>query len=337
MSEGERILKVAMAGAGMAAGLHLSAWSKINGAQIVAISDPDERRAQARAAEFGIEKIFGDTTEMLDAVDADAIDIVTPVETHGALLLDAASRSLPAMCQKPLAGSIAEAEEIVRCLPANARVMIHENWRFRTWVRQIKEWMDQDRIGKTVLARVDVVSGGLVPDREGEIPPSLQRQPFLARMPKFLVLEVLVHHFDTLSYLFGPIEILAANLTRASPLVLGEDTGALLISASDGTASVSLIGCLAAIGEPSRAGDRVLIYGTHGRIELAGNELSLIDRNGRNEALRVLNSDSHQDGYDNSVAHFARALRDDMPFEVGPERHLSALRLVEDAYRLAGK
>lgn len=71
-----------MAGAGFASGLHLAGWKRLDNAEVVAICDPNEEKAAARAREFGVAEVFNDAEEMLNAVKPDAIDIVAPMAAH---------------------------------------------------------------------------------------------------------------------------------------------------------------------------------------------------------------------------------------------------------------
>ena len=39
-----------------------------------------------------------------------------------------------------------------------------------------------------------VLTSGLVPEAPGAVPPAIARQPFMAEMPRFIVLELMIHH-----------------------------------------------------------------------------------------------------------------------------------------------
>ena len=50
-----------------------------------------------------MEKGFTNHREMLDDPDIDAIDIITPTDSHKAYALDAIASGRPVLCEKPLA------------------------------------------------------------------------------------------------------------------------------------------------------------------------------------------------------------------------------------------
>jgi predicted dehydrogenase len=73
-------LKGALIGAGNVTPFHLQAWERIPQAIIVAIADPDLKRAQTRAQEFGIDpgRVFASLSDLLQAEEGlDFMDIAT--------------------------------------------------------------------------------------------------------------------------------------------------------------------------------------------------------------------------------------------------------------------
>jgi len=124
-------MRIGVIGAGNISVHHLMAWTQCAGASVVAICDPDEGRARSRAAEFGIEKTFRDVEAMLASASLDALDILTPRETHAALVRRAAEAGLPTLCQKPLTDGLVQSEALVREVTGRIRLMVNENTRFR--------------------------------------------------------------------------------------------------------------------------------------------------------------------------------------------------------------
>src|SRR5262245_29379893 len=131
------MLRVALAGAGMISRHHLIAWSRRSDAKVTAICDPDRGRAAERAAAFGIPAVHESLEALLASETVDAVDIASPRETHAPLVLLAAEHGLPVLCQKPLTPTLTEGIALVGAHAGRARLMVHENWRFRPWYRQI--------------------------------------------------------------------------------------------------------------------------------------------------------------------------------------------------------
>lgn len=174
-------LRIALAGAGMVSRHQLIAWSRVLGAEVVAIADPDRARAEARAAEFGIAAVHADTAAMLAAARPDALDIAAPVGEHADLCRMAAAAGVAILCQKPLCPTLAEAEALVAELGDAVPFMVHENWRFRLPYRHTLALLRDGAVGEVAYARLAFASAGLVGER-----PALARQPFLATLPRLL-------------------------------------------------------------------------------------------------------------------------------------------------------
>ena len=99
---GEKPLRIAFAGAGAISGFHLTGWQQMANCQIVAICDPLVEKAQAQAQAFGIPAVYADFDTMLSQVKPDAVDIATPVGTHGPLTMIAAFMSPAKNPSRPL-------------------------------------------------------------------------------------------------------------------------------------------------------------------------------------------------------------------------------------------
>ncbi|MGW1163379.1 Gfo/Idh/MocA family protein [Streptomyces sp. NPDC002519] len=106
-------MDVSVIGAGLMGRIHLDAWIR-TGAR-VRVHDTDDERAAALAAQFGVEVV--DTIDA--ALDgAEAVDICCPTSCHRDIALAAIAAGIPVVCEKPLAATAAEAEEIVAAAEA---------------------------------------------------------------------------------------------------------------------------------------------------------------------------------------------------------------------------
>jgi D-apiose dehydrogenase len=219
---GTETLRVALAGAGMISQHHLIAWSRQgNRAKVVAVADPDRAKAERRAADFGIPAVYADVAEMLTAEALDAIDIASPRETHAENIRHAVACGIDVLCQKPLAPTLALSDALVRGVGDRVRLMVHENWRFRPWYREMKRWLDEGALGRSLLGNMTLLSSGLMPDASGRRP-ALERQPFMAHETRFLIAEALIHQIDVVRWLMGPLLFVGARATRSVDVVRGK-------------------------------------------------------------------------------------------------------------------
>ena len=299
-------------------------------ADVVAICDPDERKAHARAHEFAIGNVFTDVAHMLDSMRPDALDIVSPMGTHVALCLQAAERGIDVICQKPLAPTLAEAKVLASEVHGRIRLMVHENWRFRAYYRRIKQWLVDELIGETVACTMQVRSSGLVAGEDGRRP-QLVRQPFCAELSRFIINETLIHHLDVMRWLAGPLTVAAARIGYGCSAIRGEDRAVILLDGKgcwamlDGNASVP--------GLAPTVADRLEITGSRGTIKFEGSEAVLAGTQCVCESFDL--AAVYADSYAAALRHFAACLVSQSPFETDVTDNLHTLALVEDAYACA--
>ena len=311
---------------------HLAAWATLSDrATVMAIADPDFEAARQRAAQFGISSAYASVDEMLARERLDAIDIATPRETHAPIARLSAAKGLAILCQKPLAPTLAEAEALVADL-RDTRLMVHENWRFRPHYRQIARWLREQRIGEIRTCTMSLLTSGLVPRPDGTRP-ALARQPMLARLERFLLMEVMIHLVDTLRFLLGPLTLHGAQVGKSSDAVRGEDRAALLMTTEHG-AAVSLVGDFMAHGYPAEQFDHLQIFGTDGAITLHRDRLRLAGAEPEDVTIDLARN--YSASYTAAIAHFLDRLADGGAFETAPGDNLDTLRTVEAAYQHGG-
>ncbi|MBV9974179.1 MAG: Gfo/Idh/MocA family oxidoreductase [Hyphomicrobiales bacterium] len=325
--------KVALAGAGMISWYHLTAWRNLGErVELVAVCDPDSEKAHRRAKEFKIAKVYTDRETMLASEAIDALDVATPRETHAGWVEAAAGRGIDVLCQKPLTPTLSEAQELVRRIDGKIRLMVHENWRFRPWYRELKRWIAAGLLGELVLARMAMVTSGFLPDASGKRP-AFVRQPFMQHEKRLMMAEVLIHHLDVMRFLCGDLRVVGARGARTLPDVAGETVASIFLETRTG-APVEVTGTMAAAGYPSRAPDRLEIVGSQASALF---EQSLLRRLGPDPVeIAFDNEKGYQASFDGVITHFVECLESGMPFETGPSDNLETLRLVEHGYWAAG-
>src|SRR5689334_20704932 len=102
-------LRIGLIGCGYFSQFHQQAWRRMesDGVDVVAACDPQLDRAEAAAP-----RAYADAAEMLRNEQLDALDIATRPETHLDLVRMAAERGISVICQKPLAPSWSEVQEL---------------------------------------------------------------------------------------------------------------------------------------------------------------------------------------------------------------------------------
>ncbi len=224
------ILRVAVVGSGYFSKFHYEAWKRIPNVRMVALASRDPESAAARAEAFGIAEVYDDVGQMLDRERPDLLDIVTPPETHRPLVNAAAERGTAAVCQKPLAPDLAEAEQLVD-LAERAGIMlaVHENFRFMPWFRHARDLIDAGRLGQAHGVQFRLRPG------DGQGPQAyLDRQPYFQKMERFLIHETGIHFIDVFRFLLGEVVAVTARLRRINPVIAGEDAGTVIFEFASG-------------------------------------------------------------------------------------------------------
>ncbi len=204
-------------GLGFFGNIHLEGWSRVRGAEIVAVVDRDEEKAGKVAARYDV-RPYVDPASAIEREKPDFVDIATRPDSHLPIASIAASGGCHVLCQKPMAPTWRESAEIVRvCRKHGVRLMINENWRWQPWYREIKRLIESDAIG-------DVVTITIVrhdPDALYETP--FPDQPYFVDMERFLLMESVIHPIDVVRFLGGRIDEVFCDMRRVSGVTKGED------------------------------------------------------------------------------------------------------------------
>ena len=236
--------------------------------EIVAICNRDIVAAQQIAKNYGIPKCYSDIRTMLEAVEVDLIDIITPPITHKSAVETAIELGVNVICQKPFAENLAQAEGLVSAAKAaGISLCIHENFRFMPWMRKIAQLLNKDLFGDIYNVRFAMRTG----DGQGS-DAYLARQPYFQTMPKLLIHETAVHFIDCFRYLFGEPDSLYASLKRCNPVIKGEDAGLVIFEYPKGM-TVTFDGNRLldhASSNPRRTFGEMMIEGTKATLRLDG-------------------------------------------------------------------
>ena len=330
-------LRAALIGCGHISVRHLPAWQATPDAELVAVCDLDLARAEERARELGIAKVYDDVEAMLDAEQLDCVDVATHDVTHTGLVTIAARRGLHVLCQKPLAPTLAEARAMVE-LTANAgvRFMVMEMWRHLKPVRDMKRYLDQGIVGPVYALRL------LAPPRVlRRSRPIDDQQPYLADLPKLMVYDTYIHHIDGIRYLLGDVTSVYARMSRTNPAIVGEDRLFLVMGhASGATSSIDASWAVPIERQVALHLGDFLIEGVDGALHLDpyDAELRHVTTSGTTVLERYEPSSPGgagplgQGAFNSCIADFAAGVRHDRPFESSAEDNLKTLAITLASY-----
>lgn len=198
------MFRMGVVGCGKIAERHLAAYTKIPEVQVV-VSDTDAPHAERTAAHFGVE--CAPSLEALLDADIDAVDVCVPTPYHPGCITEALLAGKHVFCEKPLAETLAEVEEIRRVRDATDRiVMVGYLYRFHPAFEMTKRALASAALGQPHLAALRL--GGRGAHRAWKH----QRDSGGGAIN-----EVLVHMLDLALWFFGDVE--SARVLRADTLL----------------------------------------------------------------------------------------------------------------------
>lgn len=330
-------LKGVAVGAGYFSQFHFDAWSRMPDVQLAAVCDTDPTAAVQAAKRYGIANTYQDFAEMLDREQPDFVDVITRPDSHLTLVRAAAQRGIAVICQKPLAPTIAEAQQIVAvAASAGIPLMVHENFRFQPWYREIRRQLDAGAIGDALhsLSFRCRTGDGWQADAY------LDRQPYFRDMPRLLIFETGVHFVDTFRFVGGEIDGVYASLRKLNPDIAGEDAATVMFEFDSGA-----LGLWDGnrFNEPASADARftfgeAIVEGNGGTIRLHGTGRLTLQPLG--QAEREIDYLCPRRGFAGDCVfatqrHFVDCLRDGRPFETSGAEYLKSLVVVEAIYESA--
>lgn len=252
------VVRIAILGGGFWARFQIAAWQELAGVQVVAIYNRTRTKAEELAQRFGIPQVYDDAEELLRAERPDAIDIITDINTHHQFVSLAARYRVPVICQKPMATSLAVAKSMVQlCTENGVPFIVHENWRWQSPLRHLKQALDTGEIGEAFRAHVQFSSSF----------PVFDNQPFLKELEQFILMDIGSHILDTARFLFGDAHSLYCRTKRVNPTIKGEDVATVMLQHNGLTCTCEM--SYASRLERERFPETfVLIEGSQGSLEL---------------------------------------------------------------------
>lgn len=226
----EKRTRIGLIGCGFYAQNHLHAWSDLRaeGADLVAVCDLDQTKAEAAAKKFGA-KAYTDAAAMMAQENIDLVDITTQMKSHKALAALAAQNGIGAIVQKPFAPNWTDCIEIVDTAHHHGTwLAVHENFRFATGMRRVRAVIDSGAIGQPTWARLGFRTGYDV----------FKGQPYLAEEKRLVILDVGIHVLDLARYFLGEVKHLSCETQKRLPQVQGEDTATIMMRHETGAVSV---------------------------------------------------------------------------------------------------
>ena len=152
-------MNTAIIGTGNISEEHLSALRRMPSVNVVAVCDLSPAVARYSADRFGVEHAYTDYRKMLAELSPDVVHVLTPPQTHVAVVTDCLNAGVHVIVEKPVAPDNAGFQELWALAQKKQRCLIEDqNYRFNEPVRAIERLVGQGRLGhvRAVDVRMDL-------------------------------------------------------------------------------------------------------------------------------------------------------------------------------------
>ncbi|MEK3890055.1 Gfo/Idh/MocA family protein [Bacillus sp. FSL K6-3431] len=220
-------MKIAVIGIGKLGQRHLNVWSQLKGVEIVGIIARDQSKLQEAAGHYGT-TAFTSFQDLLAETDVDVVDICTPTDTHIEFVKLAAEANKHIICEKPLALTSVEAEEMIHiCKLNNVQLLVGHTLRFFPEYENAKEQIEKGAIGRPGVIRMS----------RGVPYPTKERSWYTdENRSGGLFLDLGIHEFEWIQATFGDVQrVMAKHVKHTEPTGKSIEYGLVTLRIADGT------------------------------------------------------------------------------------------------------
>jgi len=147
-------VKIGMIGVGQIGKHHVGGYGKIPEAEIVAIADVNQEEAKRVAEGIGVRHVFSDFRDLLAMDEVDAVDVCLHNNLHGPVAIAAMQAGKHVYCEKPLAGSYADARAMVEARERTGRMLyMQANTLFSMETKAAKRVVAEGLLGRIYYAK----------------------------------------------------------------------------------------------------------------------------------------------------------------------------------------
>lgn len=223
-------LRVGVAGGGIGT-QHIEAFLNLPELfELVAFCDIDPARAAAVAGRYGIPVVVGSLEALLAVDGLDLVDICTPASLHAAQTEAALRAGRHVICEKPLAGSLAEIDALIALERATGRTICPIfQYRFGNGLQKLLHLRATGVLGRAFLTTIETHWR-----RERSYYDVPWRGRWATELGGCLVSHA-IHAHDMLTLALGPVAAVHARTRTLVNPIETEDTAVLSLAMADGS------------------------------------------------------------------------------------------------------
>jgi predicted dehydrogenase len=204
--------------------------------KLVTCYSRSEEKRNAFAAQFGC-KAAPSFTAAIEHPDVQGVLLVTPNHIHAEQTIACAERGRHVFVEKPIADTVKDGRLMQEtCEKAGVTLLVGHAFRRLGAARKIKELLTEGALGQVVLAEANFsLPGFLTPEKW---------RYYRETCPGGPLMQLGIHHADTLQYWLGPVEQVSGSFARLATTAEIDDLGSVQMvfaSGARGTLSSSYV------------------------------------------------------------------------------------------------
>jgi UDP-N-acetyl-2-amino-2-deoxyglucuronate dehydrogenase len=261
-------VRLALVGCGRISGNHIAAVDQIDGLELVAVADSETGRACAIAKARGI-PAHRTIDQLLAETECDVVTICTPSGLHPAHGIAAARAGKHVITEKPMAISLAGADDLVQaCDAAGVHLFVVKQNRLNPPIQLLRRAIEKGRFGRIYLANAT-----LRWTRPQEYYDSA-RWRGTWEFDGGAIMNQASHYVDLMQWLVGPVESVIAKTATLARQVETEDTGVAVLRFRSGALGVIEVTVLT---YPRNMEGSITILGEKGTVKIGGTAVNRVE------------------------------------------------------------
>lgn len=326
-------VRIAMIGAGRIAQVaHLPALERADGVELVAVSDPSPRVAEAVARRYGVPATYSSAEQIFRDPGVDAVLIAAPDRFHYSLASAALAAGKHVLVEKPLATDAEQCGALVAQVAATGlKLQVGAMKRHDAGLEYARRFAEQS-LGEIRTFHAWYRIGDLRPGIEATLFPAVfvdeqeaaKEAEFKADRQRYLLATHGAHLFDTARFMVGDVVTVTAQhrgygRDQAWTVLSETATGAM------GTLTLS-------VDVPGVPAEGIEIFGADGSVRVDTHfpfyrRASTVRAYRDGDIVEPILPDGN--AYERQIEAFARAIRDDTPTTPDVTDGLAAVELID--------
>ncbi|TXK84417.1 Gfo/Idh/MocA family protein [Paenibacillus sp. N3.4] len=151
-------MKIGVIGAGSISDLHFQSYSKQDNADLFAVCDMNQQRAEKKAHQYAIKHVYTDYRELLANPDLDAVSICTWNDSHAEISIAALRAGKHVLVEKPLCKTVEEANRIADAVRETGNILqVGFVRRYDTNAQLVKRFIENGDLGELYYAKASCI------------------------------------------------------------------------------------------------------------------------------------------------------------------------------------